>query len=154
MEESNTLFSLGIDPETKSHLSETATWARLLALLGFMFLILLIGVGIYSSITISRFEDSYREIDGLDKTGMMSSAGTSVAIIYVILALILFFPLLFTLRFANRIKNALHSNNQSLLNSAFHNLKITFRYLGITTIISLVLLTLTLVFGIAGLTLS
>ena len=154
MQESSSLFSLTIDQGTKAHLTETAKWARFLAIAGFVFLLLMIGIGIYSSITISRFEDDYRDMGMGGGGSLWSSAGAGVAVVYIIMAVISFFPLLFLLRFANNMNVALQTNDQALLASSFQNLKICFRYIGILTVISLVLMALTLIFGIAGLALS
>lgn len=149
MEENSSLFSLSIDPVTKTHLSETARWARFLAIVGFVFLVLMVFLGVYSSIMISRFEEGYRASLGM--SGIMNAAGASVAFVYILMAVIAFFPLLFTFRFASLMRQALNSNDQALLNASFQNLKVCFRYLGIITIIFLVFTALTLVFGIAGL---
>ena len=154
MEQDSSLFSLTIDPATKSNLFETARWARFVAIVGFVFLILMVFVGIYSTLTINRFEDDYREMGGLGSTGMMGSAGAGVAVIYIFMAVIWFFPLFFTLRFANQMRSALQNNNQELLSAAFQNLKVCFRYLGIITVIFLVLIALSLLFGVIGLALS
>lgn len=154
MEEKSSLFSMSVDPVAKIHLAETVKWARFLAHAGFVFLLILIGIGVYSSIAISRFEEDYRNMGIGGAGGMMNSAGFSVALIYIGLAVVTFFPLLFLLRYANNMAQALQSNNQALLNASFQNLKICFRYLGILTFISLVIVALTLVFGIAGLALS
>jgi hypothetical protein len=148
MEESPSLFSLTIDPVTKANLTETAKWARFLAIVGFVFLGIMVLSGLLISLTLSRFET----IDG--GSGMMNVAGGSVAMLYIIMAAIAFFPLLYTLRFANQMRGALNSNDQALLNASFQNLKVCYRYLGIVTIISLALSALSLLFGLAGLALS
>ncbi len=154
MEQNSSLFSLTIDPQTKTHLAETAKWARFLAIVGFVFLLMVVLVGIYSTLTINRFEESYREMGGGAPDSFASSAGTGMAVVYTIMALIWFFPLLFTFRFANQMRSALQGNNQELLTTAFQNLKICFRYLGIVTVIFLVMIALSLLFGIMGLALS
>jgi hypothetical protein len=148
MEENTSLFSLSIDTITKENLLETARWARFLAIVGFVFLAFIVVFGIYFSLLISR----YGMIS--DSSSVMGAAGAGIAIMYLIGAAIAFFPLLFTLRFANQMRNALNSNNQSLLNTSFQNLKSCFRYLGVITIISLVMMALSMVFGVAGLALS
>lgn len=154
MEQHSSLFSLTIDPLAKSHLLETAKWARFLAIVGFVFLAFAVLLGIYSTVTVNRFEEDYREMGGLGSEGVLSSAGTGVAVMYIIMAVIWFFPLLFTLRFANQIRNALQSNNQELLSTSFQSLKVCYRYLGIVTVIFLVMIALSLLFGIMGMALS
>lgn len=148
MEETTPLFSLSIDPATKSHLSETAKWARFLAVAGLIFLILLIFFGLYSTLVISRYEDVFNGYTG--RRGYFESIGVGVAILYVVIAVVAFFPLLFMLRFAGQMRNALSANDQALLNSSFQNLKVYFRYLGIVTIIFLVLTVLSMLLGILG----
>ena len=148
MNESDSLFSLAIDPSTKAHLSETARWARFLAIAGIVFIVFLVALGVYSSLTISRYEDMFNGYPG--QRGFMDSIGVGVTVIYVLMALVAFFPLLFMLRFANQMKDALTSNNQTLLTSSFQNLKIYFRYLGIVTIIFIVLTALSLFMGLLG----
>lgn len=154
MEQNTPLFSLTIDPLAKSHLLETAKWARFLAIAGFVFLAFAVLLGVYSTVTVNRFEEDYREMGGLGSEGVLSSAGTGVAVMYIIMAVIWFFPLLFTLRFANQLSNALQSNNQELLSTSFQNLKVCYRYLGIITVIFLVMIALSLLFGIMGMALS
>lgn len=149
MEETSSLFSLSIDPATKAHLSEMAKWARFLAITGFIFLPLMVLTGIYSSSVASSFEEGYRA--GLGMSRPADSTHAAFAVVRVIMAVIAFFPLLFTFRFANQMRSALNSNNQTWLNASFQNLKICYRYLGIITIISLVLMSLGFFFSIIGL---
>lgn len=148
MQENTALFSLSIDPATKAQLSETAKWARFLAVAGFVFLLLVVFFGLYSTLVISRYEDVFNGY--LGRRGIMDSIGTGVAAVYVIVSVVAFFPLLFMFRFANQMHRALFSNNQALLNGSFQNLKIYFRYLGIVTIIFLVLTLLSMLVGILG----
>jgi hypothetical protein len=148
MEENSSLFSLTIDPVTKANLYETAKWARLLAIVGLIFLVIMIISGVLVSITLNRV--SVADV----VNGIMDATGPSVAMLYIIFAIIGFFPLLYTLRFANQMRGALNANNQALLNASFQNLKRCLRYVGILTLISLVLMVLSIVFGMAGLALS
>ena len=148
MEENVSLFSLSIDPATKAHLSETARWARFLSVVGFVFLLLVVFFGVYSMLMISHYEDAFNGYPG--QRDIMDSIGAGVAVMYIIVSLIAFFPLLFMYKFARQMRNALSSNDQALLNSSFQNLKIYFRYLGIVTIILLVLTMLSMAMGILG----
>jgi uncharacterized membrane protein len=76
--------------------------------------------------------------------------GATTAAVYIIMAIFWFFPLLFLIRFANNMQHALASNEQERLNKSFQNLKVCFRYLGIITIIGLILMALGIIAGIAG----
>jgi hypothetical protein len=71
-----------------------------------------------------------------------------MAVYMIIIAVIWFFPLLFTLRFANGMKRALAGNDQQALNTAFQNLKVCMRYLGIITIVILAIYAIIIVVAI------
>jgi hypothetical protein len=139
------LFSLTIDPVTKSHLSETARWAKFLAITGMIFLflmILLMTLG--STLIFSKFSN----LETSNGSNMASMASLGMAVYMIIIAVIWFFPLLFTLRFANGMKRALAGNDQQALNTAFQNLKVCMRYLGIITIVILAIYAIIIVVAI------
>ena len=147
---SNTsLFSLSIDPVTKTHLSETARWAKFLAIIGFVFLALMLIGGIISIGTMSYLSSNM----GGDTAGFGMFAGYGIgflAFFFIIVAVIVFFPLMFLLRFANHMKAALASNDQQKLNTSFQNLKAYFRFWGIISIIVLAFYAIIFIFGIFG----
>ena len=146
---SSSLFSLSIDPLTKSHLNETAKWARFLAIVGMVLLGLMIIFGIFFSTMMAASSNPFEEpVEG--GSGLMSGFGVGIAILYIILAVIWFFPLLFLLRFANGIRASLHGNDQNALNVSFQNLKSCFRYVGIITIIILAMYALVFVIALLG----
>ena len=149
MEERQPLFSLSIEPITKLHLSETARWARFLAIIGLVFLMLFIVGGLVYSIYLSTVLESVNSDYGFRASYSRSMAAGSVIMI-LIAAVISFFPLLYMLRFANGMRKALNANDQEALNSSFQNLKIYFRYIGIITIIGLVLWVLWITIFILG----
>lgn len=142
------LFSLSFEPITKSHLIETARWARFLAIVGFIFLGLMVVAGIWLSTVMAsdfgRLDNEY----GRNTSGMFAYMGAGIIVFYVIAAVIMFFPLLFLMRFANKVRTALAANDQEILNTSFQNLKAYFRYLGIITIIVLVFYGIAILFSI------
>lgn len=148
--QSQSLFSLSIDPITKAHLNETAKWARFLAIVGFIFLGLMVIAGIYLSMTVSSFESIDSSPYGRNTSNMFAAMGVGMMIFYVILAVIMLFPLLFLLRFANKIRHALAGNDQDVLNTSFQNLKAYFRYIGIVTIVGLAFYAIAILFAILG----
>lgn len=151
METPSHVFSLSIDPVSKMHLTEAAKWARFLAIVGFIFLVLVVAAGIFAATTISGLEEEYsRQLGGYRNRGMGGYMGAGAAIFYVLLAVIYFFPLMFTLRFSNNMKAALAADNQERLNASFQNLKATLRYMGVITIIALVLIGISLAMGVLG----
>lgn len=146
---SSSLFSLHIDPVTKTHLTETARWARFLSVFGMIVLILgLIVVLMYTTIFTEFFgfptgvEDETNAVMGARRVG--------IVIGFTIISAIIFFPLLFLLRFATAMKRAIAANDQGRLNEAFQNLKVYFRYLGILVIIFLVLYGIIIAIAVVG----
>ena len=107
---STSLFSLSIDPVTKTHLSEAAKWARFLAIVGMIFLVMMILAGVFGSAmlfsTMGGMDDNYG-----GGTGMGAYGSGIMAAYLVVIAVIYFFPLLFTLRFANKMRTALNAND-------------------------------------------
>src|SRR5215216_4652440 len=118
MKQNQSLFSLSIDPVAKSHLEDTARWARFLAIAGMVLLTLallfsFLMATIWSGNNVFRFTTNGRE------TEEMTTAMRIVYLVVMIIALaVAFFPLLFLLRFANRMKRALAANEQKNLNEA------------------------------------
>ena len=150
-DQSTSLFGLGIDNISKSHLSEAAKWARFLAICGFIFLGLMIIYGLVISSVVAIMTSKMSEVDNTSKARDLSNImGIGMVIFYIICAVIAFFPYYFLLRFSNKMKAALISNDQDALNSSFQNLKILYRYMSILMIISLVLI----VFGIVSMIVS
>jgi hypothetical protein len=149
MEESNqsSLFELSIDHESHSHLSETARWAKFLAIVGFvtcgLIAILSFFMGsILASTTLTPYSTS-----GLGVIG-----GAFITILYLVIAVIYFFPCLFLYNFSVRLKAALGSNDQVKLNQSLKSQKTLFKYVGIMTIVILSFYALALVIvGVAAL---
>jgi len=138
-DQNTSLFGLGIDNISKSHLSEAAKWARFLAIGGFALLGLMVVYGIVMSFVIADMAGAMSQYDSTDSANSLKNImGIGIIIFYIICAVIAFFPYYFLLRFANKMKAALVSNNQDELNGSFQNLKILYRYMGILMIISLV----------------
>lgn len=148
MEQNQSLFSLSIDPITKEHLGEAAKWGRFLAIVGMVLLVILILAGVYLSTVLPG--QMSQQSEGLGyRTNPLPGFGIGMAIGYLLMAMIFFFPLMYLLRFANKTRNALVANDQQMINSAFQNLKICFRYVGIVVIILLVLYALLFVIAIS-----
>lgn len=140
----STLFGFGIDQSSRSHLWEAAKWAKFLAIIGFIMCGLMAIGGIYLGSVFSSVSPYEREYGS---SSIFAGMGVFVGVFYVGLALVAFFGWLFLLRFANNMKNALNTDDQGTLNISFQNLKITFRYVGIITIIIISLYILLILFA-------
>jgi hypothetical protein len=128
----SSLFGLSIDTPIRSHLSETARWAKFLAILGFIFCGLFVIGGIIFAVSYNSYS-SYNSDYGDQR--ILGSLGPAVAIFYILGALLYFFPCLFLFRFAGKMKTALAANSQQDLTDSFQNLKKLYRFIGILTII-------------------
>ncbi|HVZ55186.1 MAG TPA: hypothetical protein VG870_00890 [Chitinophagaceae bacterium] len=137
------LFSLHIDATGRVHLAEAARWARFLSIVGFILCGLIVIMGLFFSTIISSFPGAY----GM---GPMAAMGGAVAVLYLLIALFYFFMCLFLYRFGSRMKMALATENQDSLNISFQNLKVLYRYVGIITIIILVIYGISLIFLLLG----
>ena len=151
-EQASFLFSLSIDPVTKNHLSETARWAKFLAIVGIIALTMMIlGGAAYSFWLSSIMQDFPDRSAGPPSSNYSSTFGIIAVFFLAIMAVIAFFPLLFMLRFAKQMRVALNANDQDSLNASFLNLKRYFRYLGILAIIYIAIWLLwILVFGLTA----
>lgn len=145
------LFGLGIDPSTKGHLSEAARWAKFLAIVGFICCGLTVLFGLFFGTIFSRLGNSnpYSTYDD-NNAAITGAMGAAMAVVYIVIALIWFFSFLFLYKFATKMRVALATNDQEVLNASFQNLKIMFRYVGIITIIVLAIYVLMLLVILAG----
>jgi hypothetical protein len=128
------LFNLNIDQASKAHLGEAARWAKFLSIIGFIFCAFIVLMGVFAGSVFTMF-NPYQNTPYNDFQGAASGLSAMVAVIYIVFALIYFFPCLFLFRFATKMKTALASNEQEVLNGSFQNLKVCFRFVGILTII-------------------
>ncbi len=123
--------TLEISKDAAYQLDEAGKWGRFLAIIGFVFLGLIVMIGFIVSIVFSV----------LPKTaaGPIPFPGFLIGLIYLVMGVVYFFPVLFLYRFASGIKPALHLKDQNRLVKAFQNLKAHYRFIGILMIVGLVL---------------
>lgn len=128
-----------IDQISLRHLNSIRKWTMFFAVLGFIFVGLLLIAGIVAGAFLSIFNS------GMPETGVPQWL---MSVIFLIIAAIYFFPVLFLLRFSSNMRDAVHTLNQEKIRKAFRNLKAYFTYLGVLVIIGLCLYVTALV--IAG----
>ena len=145
------LFNINVDQTGRAHLAEAARWAKFLSIMGFIMCALIVLIGVFFGSFFSMFTSRYgnNPYDDLSASAT-SGLGATMAVFYIIIALIYFFPVLFLFRFATKMKTALASNDQEILNASFQNLKASFRFVGILTIIMLAFWILAIIVGILG----
>jgi amino acid transporter len=137
MENEKNLFDLQLDAIAKNHLKETAKWARFLAIVGLIGLGILVIASVIAAVTINNKTTNYYD-DPV--SGTAEVAGTIIGMLMIVA--LYFFPCYFLLRFSAKMNSALASDDAATLNESLRNLKVTFRYMGILTIIFLALFAL------------
>lgn len=123
---------LELQGESVEYLRETRKWAKFLAIMGFLFIGLMVLAGIGMSATLNQLDTA-----GID-TAMPFPMGW-LGFVYILMAAIYFFPVLYLYRFSDRMKAALDANDTLELNNAFRHLKSHYRFIGIATIIVIVM---------------
>jgi hypothetical protein len=123
------LFDLQVDHQASAYLGETARWSKFLSIVGFVCCGLYIITGIFKAASIQSTLEGFR--------GAANISNVWVGLFYIIFSILYFFPCLYLFHFSNKMKVALLNNDQIQLTEAFKNLKSSYRFLGILTIILL-----------------
>ena len=137
------LEQLTVTKASQSYLSEIATWARFFAILGFIFIGLLLvfaffAVPIFGTVTKSQ-------------SGVPDDLGSIMLVTNVLIAIVYFFPLYYLLQFSKKIKKALKTKNDQMLAKAFQMLKSHYTFIGVLTIITISLYFLFFISALMGL---
>ena len=120
---------LVINQASRTFLAETARWAKILSIIGFVGMGFMIIGGFFFIVAFSVF----------DMPSDMPFAPSWIGLLYIVLGIVYLFPLLYLFRFATKMKDALVHLQQSTLDIAFSNLKSLYKFIGIFMIITLVL---------------
>ena len=113
----------------KGYLKITAQWANILSILGF------IGIGILTLVALFLLVLSPFLGKSTSFSSVFGFPFILIGILYLLMAILYFFPTYYLYSFANTIKSALNTDNQDELDESLLNLKKTFKFIGITTIV-------------------
>jgi hypothetical protein len=117
-----------IEEDTLNHLDTTRKWAMFLAIIGFIFLGLIIIIGLIAGTFLTAFSSGEKTL-GIPE---------SLMFIPVILVIVMyFFPVLFLFRFSKHASHAIKTFDKNELHIAIKNLKFYFVYIGILIILIL-----------------
>lgn len=136
---------LVITDQSRAYLTEVAKWGKFLAIVGFISIAFMVVAGIIMSLFMGTAMDS---LDGAGAMGFMS--GTFLSMFYIVFALIYIMPILYLYRFSNKLKLALVNDNQEVLQESIMNLKSLFKFMGVFTMIILVLYAVLFLIGMVG----
>ncbi len=125
-----------IDEQTLKYLNTTRKWAMFLAIIGFIFVGLIIIIGLIAGTFLTAFNSGEKGL-GIPESLMF------IPVLFI--ALIYFFPVLFLFRFSKHTSHAIHTLDKQVLNRAIKNLKLYFAYIGILIIIVLLIYIIALI---------
>jgi hypothetical protein len=134
MDQHDHLSELAVDANASHQLKEVAKWGKFLAIVGFIGCVLILVIGIVMAISFSEVSSYERETLG---AGYKAGYGLGIVAVYIVIAVLWFFPCLYLFQSAIKVRNALESSDQGLLNEGLAKLKACFRFWGIMTIIIL-----------------
>lgn len=125
---------LQVNDIVKDYLLETAKWAKLIAIVGFVSLGLMVIMGLFMGTimgTLAAMSPEAAEISGL--------GGGFLAIFYIGMALIYFVPIKYLYDFSSKVKKAIQITDQNLFNEAMMKLKSHYKFIGILMLIMIIL---------------
>jgi hypothetical protein len=128
METNSENRKIEIEQDTLNYLNTTRKWTMFLAIIGFIFLGLVIIVGVIAGTFLSAFSG------GKMNAGI---SGPLVLIPLLLVAAIYYFPVLFLFRFSKHTAHAVKTLDKLELHKAIRNLKSYFVYIGILLIVVL-----------------
>jgi hypothetical protein len=144
MEDQNTLK---LNDFAVAALRESAKWCMFLAIVGFIFIGLMVIAGAFMAVALSAIpNDPYGGGMGMNP---FSAFKNYIGGIYIVLAVIYFFPVYYLFNYAKGTKQALESGNSEVLTNALVNLKSHHKFLGIFTIIMIALYIIGIIAAVA-----
>jgi hypothetical protein len=143
--QNSSLFQLNIDANVGMSLRGAASWAKVLGILGIIFAILFIAVGILvqSAINSASPYDGFEGYSPRTSTSTIANFGMAMYIGMGVLTLI---GSIFALNFGSKASTAIRANDGNSLRSSFNQLRNYFAFWSILMILGLLLT----IIGIAG----
>ena len=137
------LEELKLTSKAKHFLRETAKWCFFLSILGFIGIGFLIILAVFSTTIFSTMQQLQPEL-------YPNGLGIILTVVYLIFALLYFFPVYYLLQFSNKLKKALQTKSDDVLEKAFEMLKSHYKFIGVFAIITLSLYVLLILAAITG----
>lgn len=127
---------LYLDVRLLNNLHDTAKWARVLAILGFILsgFVLVFGLFMQQILKSPGIEE---------RTTDVGFSGFAI-VVYAFVALVYFFPSLYLYTFAGRMQQGVEQRNRQLVHKAVNKLKILFKFMAIMLVLFLLFFGLSL----------
>lgn len=122
--------TLIITEDIRSHIYETAKWAKFLSIMGFIFCVLMILLALSLPAILAA-------MTAMGKNPMMGVATGVLTVIYILFALLYFYPSFMLFKYASLAKKAVLFMDQESLSEAFGKMKSFFKFWGVLTIVIL-----------------
>ena len=133
---------------SRGFLSETAKWAKLLSILGFIMCGLMAILAFAMPFLMSFMPGN--EMMPMGGAAMAKGMGAMLTVFYLGFAVLLLMPCLYLYRFSTKMKMALMQTDTEVLDTSFSNLKSFFKFYGIMSIVILSIYALIFIFAIIG----
>ena len=137
------IFSLEIDERAKTTFLEMARWTKFLAILGYIFLGLMVLAGLGLAMvagTVSEMANN--PLAGVGAAGMI--------IMFLVVVGLYFYPIYALMKYSSSMKSAMVTGSKEQFNTAVMYLKNMFKYMGILMIIVLCIYGIAIIFGVIG----
>ena len=116
--------NLTINLDSRNFLSNTARWGKFLAIVGFVFVGLMVLLGLAAMSMGSSI-------------GVGLVSGALVSVFYLLFGLLYLLPVLYLYKFSSKMRIGLDSMDEGVIADSFRNLKSLFKFMGVLTIIML-----------------
>ena len=149
MENNQEIKKIEISQESLGYLDTMRKWTMFFAIIGFIFLGIMLIIGLLAGSFMSLFTSKISGMQGME--GAKAAGGIAGVLFFIymlVFAVIYFFPLLYLFRFSRHTKNAVANLDANELQLGLKNLKSYWKYIGILMIICLAVFLLVLI--IAG----
>lgn len=142
MQNQQSLFDLRVEADITDYLAQSARWAKFLAIVSFIFAGLMVLIGLLAG----AMSASMQEMAGMPSDIPLGF----VTAVYVISGIISVIPSYLLYKFAVNMQAALRAGDQESFSKSFGSLKACFKFVGVLTIISIVIVVIGFIFAMIG----
>lgn len=127
---------LQVDEVIRAHMLETGRWTRFLAIICFIMIALIV----FGGLAVMLMPASG------GAASMYGATGATLGLFYFVIAAVYLYPAIAMNKYANRIKRSIALEDQQMFTEAHKNMKGLFKYMGILTILFIILYVLLFLF--------
>jgi len=121
--------AIQVSEQNKAHFLEAAKWGKFLAIVGFVFIGLMLVIALFMLFGLGTFMARFGAPTPVNFGGL--------GLLYIGMAALYFFPTFYLFIFATKMKKAVLCNDNNDFSTSVENLKSMFKFMGILTIVIL-----------------